>query len=238
MFGVLVLLPPALWYVHAYRLFVQYHNTFGIIASGYLKFGDVDLLTDPRFYARTFIRLVLLQTTPLGFLLVAIGSARRVDRAVQYLFHVWLGGRVDLLRRRGGGREYRALSICAPNHSSMCGARRERPRRAGSELESRQWTLGTLSGRTVAFMLVGLLAANTVAANYLNQARGMNFRQASVLRMKTGKALARLTAPGDLIVVVDADMDDRTPETQHDAAGGVLFQRPARVVPFDVVADP
>jgi hypothetical protein len=31
--------------------------------------------------------------------------------------------------------------------------------------------------------------------------------------MRTGRALAKLTAPGDLIVVVDADMDDRTPET-------------------------
>src|ERR1700730_13243980 len=33
-FAVLVLLPPTLWYLHAYRLFLQYHNTFGIIASG------------------------------------------------------------------------------------------------------------------------------------------------------------------------------------------------------------
>jgi hypothetical protein len=62
-------------------------------------------------------------------------------------------------------------------------------------------------------VLVALLVANIVAANYLNESRGMNFRRQSVQKMRTGRALAKLTAPGDLIVVVDADMDDRTPET-------------------------
>src|SRR4029077_19803306 len=79
-----------LWYLHAYRLFLQYHNTFGIIASGYMKFGDVGLLTDPRFYAKTFIRVVLFHITPLGILLMAIGSVRGADRPAEYLFQVWL----------------------------------------------------------------------------------------------------------------------------------------------------
>jgi hypothetical protein len=39
----------------------------------------------------------------------------------------------------------------------------------------------------------------------------MDFRKLSEQKMKTGQALARFTVPGSLIVVVDADMDDRTP---------------------------
>ena len=91
LFAILVLLAPVLWYVHAYRLFLQYHNTFGIIASGYMKFGSVNLFTDPMFYAKTAIRVVLFHMTPLGFFLMAIGIVRPPGRPPAYLFHVWLG---------------------------------------------------------------------------------------------------------------------------------------------------
>jgi 4-amino-4-deoxy-L-arabinose transferase-like glycosyltransferase len=212
MFAVLVLLPPTLWYIHAYRLFLQYHNTFGIIASGYSKFGDAGILTDPRFYAKTFIRLVMFHTTPLGFLLVIVGSTRRADRAVQYLFHVWLGTVLlyFLVVARGvnlGHYQY-ALPIIPPS-AALAGSGLVTLFR---KLESRQWTNIAPSKRMVAFILVALLAANTAAANYIFESRGMGFRSLSVQKMTTGKAVARLTAPGTLIIVVDADMDDRTPE--------------------------
>jgi hypothetical protein len=58
-----------------------------------------------------------------------------------------------------------------------------------------------------------ILAANSAAANYLYESRGTGFRRLSEQKMRTGKAVASLTSPGSLIVVVDADMDDRTPET-------------------------
>jgi hypothetical protein len=202
MFGALVLLPPAWWYIHAYRLFLQYHNTFGIIASGYSKFGDAGLLTDPSFYVRTFIRLVLFQVTPLGFLLIVIGSLRRADRAVQYLFHVWLGAVLIYLVVAAKGvslGHYQYALPLIPPAAALAGTGFVTLVR---KLESRQWAV-----------LVALLVANTVAANYLNESRGMNFRKQSVQKMRTGKALAKLTAPADLIVVVDAEMDDRTPET-------------------------
>ena len=162
------------------------------------------LLTDPAFYIRTFIRLVLFQVTPLGFLLVVIGSVQRVDRAVQYLFHVWLAAVLIYLvvAAKGvslGHYQY-ALPLIPP-----CAALAGQWLRDtfGSGLQCRR-------GYDPAWRL---LVANTVAANYLNQTRGMNFRMQSVQKMRTGRALATLSAPGDLIVVVDADMDDRTPET-------------------------
>ena len=212
LFASLVLLPATLWYVHAYRLFLHYHNTFGIIASGYMKFGNANLFTDPRFYVKTFIRVVLFHTTLLGFLLMAVGAARPVDRPAEYLFQVWLAAVLTyfLIAAHGvylGHYQY-ALPIVPPSAAL-----------AGSGLvalfrrfESKQ-TIHIPANRTVAFVVVALLAANAVAANYVLEARGMDFRKLSLQKMKTGKALAGLTAPGDLIVVVDADMDDRTPAT-------------------------
>ena len=212
-FAFLVLLPPTLWYVHAYRLFLQYHNTFGIIASGYMKFGSAALFTDPRFYVKTCLRLVLFHTTPLGAVLGALGIARRMDRPVQYLFHVWLGAVLIyfVVAAQGvnlGHYQY-ALPIVPP-----CAAL------AGSGLvvvfrwlASGPATLRPDDTRITGFALVTLLIANAAAANYIFESRGMDFRKLSEQKMKTGQALARLTVPGSLIVVVDADMDDRTPET-------------------------
>ena len=55
-----------------------------------MKFGSVNLFTDPMFYAKTVIRVVLFHTTPLGFFLMAIGIVRPPGRLSAYLFHVWL----------------------------------------------------------------------------------------------------------------------------------------------------
>jgi 4-amino-4-deoxy-L-arabinose transferase-like glycosyltransferase len=212
MFAVLVLLPPALWYVHAYRLFLQYHNTFGIIASGYMKFGNADVLMDPRFYVKTFIRLAVFHTTPLGFLLLVIGAAGRVDRDVQYLFHVWLGGVLFyfLVAAEGvnlGHYQY-ALPIIPP-----CAAFAGRGLvMLSRELESGRWLHPQSSTRIASVVLVVLLAANMAAANYVYAARGTASSRLSLQKMKTGQALANLTTPGTLIVVVDARMDDVTPE--------------------------
>jgi Dolichyl-phosphate-mannose-protein mannosyltransferase len=212
-FVMLVLMAPVLWYAHAYRLFLQYENTFGIIASGYMKFGNATLFADPRFYAKTFLRVVLFHTTPLGFLLMAIGIWLPPDRPAAYLFHVWLAAVLMyfIVAAQGvylGHYQY-ALPIVPPA-AALAGRglvalfRRlefERPIRVAA------------SSRAVAFAALALLAANAIASNYVLEARGMDFRNLSRQKMRTGKALAKLTAPTDLVVVVDADMDDRVPQT-------------------------
>ena len=213
LFATLVLLTPVLWYVHAYRLFLQYHNTFGIIASGYMKFGSVKLFTDPMFYAKTVIRVALFHTTPFGFFLMAIGIVRPPGRLSAYLFHVWLAAVLVyfLVAAQGvylGHYQY-ALPIVPPA-AALAGRGLIVLLRI---LEFERPIQIPASSRTVAFAVLALLAANAVAANFVLEARGMDFRKLSLEKMRTGKALAGLTAPGDLVVVVDADMDDRTPQT-------------------------
>ena len=211
LFAIAALLAPVLWYVHAYRLFLEYHNTFGIIASGYMKFGTLDLFTDPRFYAKTFIRVVLFHTTPLGFFLMAIGSLRDTDRPAAHLFQVWLAAVLVyfLVAAHGvylGHYQY-ALPIVPPS-AALAGSGLV----ALTRMLEFQMGIRILSKQAVAFVVL-VLVGHALIANYVLEARGMDFRKLSLQKMRTGKALAALTAPNDLVVVVDADMDDRTPQT-------------------------
>jgi hypothetical protein len=66
--------------------------------------------------------------------------------------------------------------------------------------------------RVVGMVVVGLMAANAAAANYAYQTRGTGYRKLSRQKMRTGVAVATRTPPGALIVVVDGDMNGRSPE--------------------------
>jgi 4-amino-4-deoxy-L-arabinose transferase-like glycosyltransferase len=212
-FAMLVLIPPVLWYAHAYRLYLHYENTFGIIASGYMKFGNTTLFGDPRFYAKTFLRVVLFHTTPLGFVLMVIGIWRPPDRPAAFLFHVWLAAVLIyfIVAAQGvylGHYQY-ALPIVPPAAALAGRGLVLLLRRL--EFERPVGIPG--SSRAVAFAALALLTVNAIASNYVLEARGMDFRKLSLEKMRTGKALAGLASPGDLVVVVDADMDDRVPQT-------------------------
>ena len=191
------------------RLFLQYTIRSASLPAA-ARFGSVNLTN--RCSAKT-VGVVLFPTTPLGLFLMAIGIVRPPGRLSAYLFHVWLAAVLVyfLVAAHGvylGHYQY-ALPIVPPG-AALAGRglivlfrilEFERPIRMPA------------SSRTVALAVVALLAANAVAANYVLEARGMDFRKLSQQKMRTGKALAGLTAPDDLVVVVDADMDDRTPQT-------------------------
>jgi 4-amino-4-deoxy-L-arabinose transferase-like glycosyltransferase len=212
-FAAMALVPSALWYIHGYRLFLESQNTFGILASGYSKFATADLLTSPRFYIRTCARVVLFHLTPLGFALALAGAMNRADRISQYVFHVWVGAVLlyFVIAAEGvslGHYQY-ALPIVPPA-AALAGVGFVVLRR---QFESMPALPIPRTAGAMTLACVTLFGVDAAAANYLFQSRGMNFRHLSEQKMRTGTALGRLTPPGALIVVVDADMDDRTPET-------------------------
>ena len=213
LFATLVLLPPVLWYVHAYRLFLQYHNTFGIIASGYMKFGSVNLFTDPMFYAKTVIRVVLFHTTPLGFFLMAIGIVRPPGPAVGLPVPRVARRGAGVLPRRGARRLPRALSVRPSDRSARCGAGRAGPDRPLSNPRIR--TSDSHAGVQPHRRVRGGCAPRRQCRRRELRARSARHGLQRVVTSENedGKALAGLTAPDDLVVVVDADMDDRTPQT-------------------------
>jgi 4-amino-4-deoxy-L-arabinose transferase-like glycosyltransferase len=212
LFALVALVPSVMWYGHAYGLFLRYGNTFGILGAGYLKFATAALLASPRFYLRTFLRLLLFHVTPLGGLLVAVGLASRIDRPNQMLLPVWIGTIVLylLVVAQGvdmGHGQY-ALPLVPPC-AILAGRGFVTIYRRLDEFAS---TRTHVVSRVVGMVVVGLMAANAAAANYGYQTRGTGFRKLSRQKMRTGVAVATRTPPGALIVVVDGNMNGRAPE--------------------------
>ncbi|MBM2840277.1 MAG: 2 protein [Bacteroidetes bacterium] len=212
MFAAFVLVPPVLWYFHAYRLFLEYHNTFGIIGSGYMKFGTVSILTDPSFHTHTLLRLVMYHLTALGFVSAVVASVHKAVKAVEYLFPVWFGAVLIYLVIAARGvtiGHYQYILPVVPPGAVLAGI--------GMVILSRKLDSGkrfqTPSTRKLTgVLLLAILVVNAISANQLYISRDTVFRALSLEKMKTGKAVAKLTAPGSLIIVVDADMDGVTPE--------------------------
>jgi 4-amino-4-deoxy-L-arabinose transferase-like glycosyltransferase len=64
LFGVIVLLPPFLWYSHALNLALTYGNSFGVLfGGGSSKMLRLDLLLQPGFYLKLAARLTLYHLT-------------------------------------------------------------------------------------------------------------------------------------------------------------------------------
>ncbi len=90
----LVLMPAVLWHRHAYHLFEQTGLTFGIWNQyGYDKWGHA-LLLDPGFYLVMLRRFVHAVYTPVGSLLVLLGTIMPPRRSREWIVSVWLGGLV------------------------------------------------------------------------------------------------------------------------------------------------
>jgi 4-amino-4-deoxy-L-arabinose transferase-like glycosyltransferase len=103
LYGVMVLLPSFLWYYHAYRLYVEYGNTFGIITGGYLKFSSLNTFLSHEFYSFYLGRTFLDVLTPLVSLLYVYGLFRKEDSMPAYVFHVWCGGVILFQLSAGAG---------------------------------------------------------------------------------------------------------------------------------------
>lgn len=68
-----MLLPPALWYRHAYELGSLTGNTVGIFSGGYLKLARTDLLTSSEFYLRQVWFVAMYHLSPALLVPLAVG---------------------------------------------------------------------------------------------------------------------------------------------------------------------
>jgi hypothetical protein len=209
-FGLATLLPPVLWYWHAYRLFVEYHNTFGILFGGYSKFSSPALLLSPRFYARVVFRVSFYHLTPLAALGFAYGLVIVVRERIGFLL-AWLGAIVVYslivaVGIRDGHYAYLLplLPVAAP--VAALGLRRAL---------GKIWdALGRPSARAAAIgAFVLAFGADTVLATQLFESRDRGVDAPFWLKKRaTGLRVKSLTKPGSLLIVVDTQMDDTTPE--------------------------
>lgn len=209
-----ILVPSALWYSHAYRLALVYHNSFGIFSSGYTKFGSRELLLHGSFYTDIVRRVFQYHFTPLGSVAVACGFIATVRRRSNPILLVWLGSIGVLTLVTANGVLYGHFQYLLPLLPLGCIY-------AGVGLAWLRERIGSVDALSspatryaVATAAVILFAANTAWATrrfeLLDRGRtNAEWRKREI----TGRRVNELTRPGSLIVVVDTQNDDRTPQT-------------------------
>ncbi|HTB77006.1 MAG TPA: glycosyltransferase family 39 protein [Polyangiaceae bacterium] len=210
--AVVILVPSALWYFHAYQLARVYHNSFGIFSSGYTKFGSRDLLTSGRFYSDIVRRVFQYHFTPLGSAAAACGFVAALRRRPRAILLVWLASVAVLTLVTAGGVLYGHFQYLLPLLPLGCiyagvgfSWLRDRLARA-IHAPSTRYALAT------ACLL--LFTANTAWATRRFELLDRGLTNAEWRKREvTGRLVNDLTRPDSLIIVVDTQNDDRTPET-------------------------
>jgi 4-amino-4-deoxy-L-arabinose transferase-like glycosyltransferase len=205
----LMLLPPSLWYWHAHQLYVVTGNTFGIVGAGYSKFSSLDLLVDPRYYVRVIFRMATYQWTPVGALGCGYGAVLTMRRKSLFPL-VWLAalGLYVLFIARGiTDGHYAYLLPALPVGAILGGLGLSTAlARIRTTLMASQWV--------VVSMFALLFAANVVVASEVFEIHDRPTDSVAwEMKKVTGLRVARVTAPGSLLIVVDSAMDERTPQT-------------------------
>jgi Dolichyl-phosphate-mannose-protein mannosyltransferase len=212
--GLVMLAPSASWYFHAYRLGVVYHNSFGILAGGYKKFASAQLLTSWRFYRDVAREVSVYHFTPLGSAAAACGLVVTLRRKTNAILLVWLGAIAFLALVTATGvlfGHFQYLLPLLPVGCIFAGV--------GLSWLVKRFAAGAAIGspaarHALAAGCVLFFAANTAWAAHRFEFRDRASTNADWQKRKvTGQRVNQLTRPGSLIIVVDTQMDDRTPET-------------------------
>jgi len=201
----LILILPCLWYIHAHTLYREYHNTFGILSGGFLKFATAEVLLDPGFYGKSLGRMIFYHFTPLVFVVFILGIMVSQRDRLHYTFHVWAVTVLlyFLVAARGvslGHFQY-MLPVVPPGAALAGYGTLLLLRKLESVPSLARWPKGTW-----ALALALLYLGGTVVAAHVYQSPEMYTTKMWAHDKRTGLAVGRLTAPGSLIVVVDNQM--------------------------------
>lgn len=87
-YGVIAILPGAMWYAHAHRLGAETGLSFGILSSN--KWGDLGVLGSAEFYRNVFVGKVIEDHLAIaGAPLVLLGMLMRRRRRSELVFDAW-----------------------------------------------------------------------------------------------------------------------------------------------------
>jgi 4-amino-4-deoxy-L-arabinose transferase-like glycosyltransferase len=222
-FAAISLLPPASYYAHAASIYLDYGNTFGVIIGGDSKWGTLAWRLDPHFYWNlAFIEAAWI-LGPVGTLLAIVGLLRfrptiwrllvvswALATAAYYFIVARYAGNPDL------GLHYHLfaaplMALLATGGLAVV-----------AEVRGiRRWMLGALA--------VGVFGYQGICDGWILAMReGPRFIEA-------GRAVARVSDPGDLILVLSQDvaMDKGVPNNFEQANVFFHARRRGRVLAWD-----
>jgi len=207
----LVLVPPALWYSHAYTLYKEYHNTFGILTGGYLKFANAELLLDPAFYSLSLGWMIFYHLTPFVFVAFVYGVLSSQRDELHYIFHVWFGAVVVYILVVAQGvsmGHFQYLIPVVPPAACLAGFGTLSLIR---KLESLPRIATWPKTRWYLVLILVFLAGVIVPTHFYHRPDKYTTRVWTHDK-KTGLSVGRVTVPGSLIIVVDTQMNGVIPE--------------------------
>jgi hypothetical protein len=202
-----IFLPSALWYWHAHDLYVEYHNTFGIIGAGYSKFGDSHTFASPAFYGRLLRRVLLYHLTPLFTLAFLLGLYHLLKQREKLVLS-WLSSivlYVFVTAHGVDGGHYHYLLPFLPVGALISGYGVMEPLRplARRIRQRSEWLW-----RAEVLAAVLIFVASVVASERRFFSRDREIDSAMWEKKKrTGLALKPLLPADALIIVVDSHMD-------------------------------
>jgi 4-amino-4-deoxy-L-arabinose transferase-like glycosyltransferase len=207
LYGVLVLLPPGLWYAHAHALYQTYGNTFGVLGGGYTKLLNAALLAQPLLWLRLAGRTALYLFTPAVAVLALAGLALRPSAPFGRLFHVWaaaLAAYVVLVGRANIEMTHYQLPLLAPGCALAGAAVVALAGRLARARHGPALRFGAAAVLVLGVAGATLVHARRVVANTLADAR---------MQREDGRAVARVTPFGSLVVVTTGYGGSRLPGT-------------------------
>ena len=208
--GALILLPVVAWYWHSHMLYLEYHNTFGILSGGYSKFATAGILLDPVFYGRAVMRILIYHLTAFAFVLFVYGMIAPGGAPRRHVLHVWVGSVALYMLVAARGvvvGHYQYLLPIVPPALILAGGGT-----AALIRKIEQLARGSSVSPWAYSLLATLCTAGVVVGTVLFLDRDKYSTPGWENDRNTGLAVGRVTAPGSLIVVVDTQMDDLTPE--------------------------
>jgi len=200
-FAAISLLPPAAYYVHAASIYLTYGNTFGVIVGGDSKWGTLAWRLDPRFYWNLAFTEAAWILGLVGTLLAIIGLLRfrakswnvlvvswAVAAALYYFIVARYSGNSDL------GLHYHLFT--APLMALLA---------TGGLV-----VVGRIRG--VKRWMLAILAVAIFGYQGVCDVLILRLRE-SPRFIEAGRAIARVSEPGDLILVLSQDvaMDNGVP---------------------------
>ncbi len=118
LFALLVLVPVALWYYHAHRLYLESGLTFGIWGFGTDKWGNLDIILTPKFYNDVFLKSIAERhLTYFGVVPFLVGLSIKRNTKEERLFDFWVVAVIAyfLIAARGNQvHEYYQLPFMVP----------------------------------------------------------------------------------------------------------------------------
>jgi hypothetical protein len=206
LYGVLVLLPPLLWYYHAYLLYAEYGNTFGIIAGGYRKFSTVEILLNREFYSFYLWRTAYVVLTPFVTVLFIYGMVRKDKGTTINLFRVWcisvIVFQLSAAEGTGSGGQY--LIPLLPPAAIIAGYSLSLIIKKIQDLLQRWEKLFSYQSSLVFGIIVLLLIVNYIKSlstlQYLDRFED--------LRKQVGKEVEAMTEPGSLIIIASTHVNE------------------------------